>query len=229
MNDFFQIDIFPLVLTLLAFRIGQKCQEKWKKPIFNPTLIGMAVVVVFLLVSGMETDAYQAGASKLSWLMTPATICLAIPMYEQFRVLRSNLRAILAGVAAGAAACAAGLLVCGLLLHLPAAVTVSLMPKSVTTAIAVPLSQLFGGMGGVTAGAIIVTGIFANMMGPSFCKWFRITDPVAQGVAFGTAGHVIGTAKASELNPLTGAVSSLSLVAAGLVTAVVFPLLARFA
>lgn len=141
MNDLFQIDIFPLVLTLLAFRIGQKCQEKWKKPIFNPTLIGMAVVVAFLLVSGMEAEAYQAGASKLSWLMTPATICLAIPMYEQFRVLRSNLRAILAGVAAGAAACAAGLLACGLLLHLPGAVTVSLMPKSVTTAIAVPLSQ----------------------------------------------------------------------------------------
>lgn len=100
------------------------------------------------------------------------------------------------------------------------------MPKSVTTAIGVPLSELFGGMGGVTTAAIIVTGIFANMMGPAMCRLFRITDPVAQGVAFGTSGHVIGTAKANEISPLTGAVSSLSLVVAGLLTAVLFPVLA---
>lgn len=226
MTEFLQIGIFPIVLTLAAFRVGQLLQNKWKTPLFNPTLIGTVLVIVFLLVTGMDMSDYTAGTAKLSWLMTPATISLAIPMYEQFQMLRKNLKAIVIGVAAGAISCLGMMLLGGLLLRFDPALTVSLLPKSVTTAIGVPLSELYGGMGGVTTAAIIVTGIFANMMGPALCKLFRITDPVAQGVAFGTAGHVIGTAKANEVSPLTGAVSSLSLVVAGLLTAVLFPLLA---
>lgn len=228
MTEFFEIGVFPIVLTLVCFRIGQWCQKKGKLPLFNPTLIAMILVVIFLLVTGMDIGTYQDGAAKLSWLMTPATISLAIPMYEQFQVLRKNLKAIVIGVAAGAVSCIVMLLLCGLLLKFDRSIIISLMPKSVTTAIGVPLSELFGGMGGVTTAAIIVTGIVGNMMGVTFSKWFRITDPVAQGVAFGTSAHVIGTAKASELNELTGAVSSLSLVAAGLLTAVLFPVLTGF-
>lgn len=228
MTEFFEIGVFPIVLTLVCFRIGQWCQKKGKLPLFNPTLIAMILVVIFLLVTGMDIGTYQDGAAKLSWLMTPATISLAIPMYEQFQVLRKNLKAIVIGVAAGAVSCTVMLLLCGLLLKFDRSIIISLMPKSVTTAIGVPLSELFGGMGGVTTAAIIVTGIVGNMMGVTFSKWFRITDPVAQGVAFGTSAHVIGTAKASELNELTGAVSSLSLVAAGLLTAVLFPVLTGF-
>ena len=221
MHELFSIGVFPVLLTLTAFRIGQWCQEKWKKPIFNPTLIGMILVILFLLATGMDTEVYTAGASKMSWLMTPATICLAIPMYEQFRVLKKNLKAIVLGVAAGAVSCLVILLGCGLLLGFDHSIIISLMPKSVTTAIGVPLSELFGGMGAVTTAAIIVTGIVGNMMGVTFCKWFRITDEVAQGVAFGTS-------KAGELSGLSGAVSSLSLVVAGLLTAVLFPILTSF-
>lgn len=225
MAEFFEIGIFPLLLTLAAFRIGQLCQRKWKHPLLNPTLIGAVLVVLFLLLTGMDVKDYTAGTGKISWLMTPATISLAIPMYEQFRVLRKNLGAIAAGVAAGSVSCLGTLLLFGVLLGFDKVLTVSLMPKSVTTAIGVPLSELFGGMGGVTTAAIIITGISANMMGSTLCRWFRITDPAAQGVAFGTAGHVIGTARANELDPLTGAVSSLSLVVAGLLTALLFPVL----
>lgn len=225
MTEFFESGIFPLVLTLAAFRVGQLCQQKWKLPLFNPTLIGMVLVVVFLLATGMDTEAYTAGTGKISWLMTPATISLAIPMYEQFQLLRRNLKAIFAGVAAGVICCTGMLLLCCALLGFEKTVTISLLPKSVTTAIGVPLSELFGGMSGVTTAAIIVTGIFANMMGPAMCRLFHITEPTAQGVAFGTSGHVIATAKASEISPLAGAVSSLSLVVAGLLTAVLFPLL----
>ncbi len=228
MHELFSIGVFPVLLTLTAFRIGQWCQEKWKKPIFNPTLIGMILVILFLLATGMDTEVYTAGASKISWLMTPATICLAIPMYEQFRVLKKNLKAIVLGVAAGAVSCLVILLGCGLLLGFDHSIIISLMPKSVTTAIGVPLSELFGGMGAVTTAAIIVTGIVGNMMGVTFCKWFRIIDEVAQGVAFGTSAHVIGTSKAGELSGLSGAVSSLSLVVAGLLTAVLFPILTSF-
>ena len=226
MSEFFAIGISPLVLTLTAFYIGQLCQKKWELPLFNPTLIGTILVIVFLLVTGMDMGVYKSGMTSISWLMTPATISLAIPMYEQFKVLRKSLKAIVIGVAAGTVSCLAMLLAGGLLLGFDQGLTVSLLPKSVTTAIGVSLSELFGGMGGVTTAAIIVTGIFGNMLGQTFCKWFRITDPVAQGVAFGTAAHVIGTAKANELGELTGAVSSLSLVVAGLMTAVLFPVLA---
>lgn len=223
MAEFFEIGIFPLILTLAAFRVGQLCAAKWKNPLFNATLIGAVLVILFVLLTGMDVGVYKSGTSAISWLMTPATIALAIPMYEQFQVLKKNLPAIIAGVAAGAVSCLVILIAGGLLLRFDARLIISLMPKSVTTAIGVSLSEMFGGMGAVTTAAIIVTGIFANMMGVTFCRLFRITDPIAQGVAFGTAGHVIGTAKANEVDPLTGAVSSLSLVVAGLLTAVLFP------
>lgn len=227
MTRFFEIGIFPVVLTLTAFRLGQILQRKWKKPFLNPTLIGAVLVLGFLLLTGMELPTYQAGSAYLSWLMTPATIALAIPMYEQFQVLRKNLKAILIGVGAGALSCMGILLFGGRLLKLRDLLILSLLPKSVTTAIGVALSQMQGGLEGVTTAAIIITGIFANMMGTTLCRVFRITDEIAQGVALGTAGHVIGTARANELSPLTGAVSSLSLVVAGLMTAVFFPMLAR--
>lgn len=226
MDDFLRIGILPIVLTLAVFQIGQLCQRRWKKPIFNPTLIGMILVVVFLLVTGMDPQVYAAGTAHMAWLMTPATISLAIPMYEQFRILRKNLAAVVLGVAAGSAACMVFLLVCGLALTLEPTILTSLLPKSVTTAIGVPLSELYGGIGALTTAAIIITGILGNMFGVTLCRLFRITDPVAQGVAFGTASHVIGTSKAGQISPLTGAASSLSLVVAGLLTAVLFPLLA---
>lgn len=221
------IDIFPVLLTLAAFRVGQLCQRKWKKPIFNPTLIGMILVVLFILITGMNADVYTAGMKKMSWLMTPATICLAIPMYEQFRVLKKSLKAILAGVCAGTLSCMLLITAIGLLLRFEQSILISMLPKSVTTAIGVSLSELFGGMAGVTTAAIIVTGIGGNMMGVMLCKLFGITDEVALGVAFGTSAHVIGTAKANELSELTGAASSLSLVVAGLLTAVFMPVIAR--
>ena len=228
MNEFFTIAAFPVALTLTAFRLGQLCQKKFKLPIFNPILIAMALVVAFSLATGMSISRYKLGMNTISWLMTPATICMAIPMYQQFQILKKSLPAIAAGVAAGAVTCLVFMLVACPLLGLDRSLTVSLMPKSVTTAIGVPLSDMYGGLGAVTTACIIITGVIANMMGTSFCKWFKITDEVAQGVAFGTAGHVIGTAKANELSELIGAVSSLSLVVAGLLTAVLFPIAVNF-
>ena len=180
MADLLAIGIFPLILTLAAFRVGQLCQAKWKSPLLNPILTAAILVIAFLLATGMEVSSYKAGVSSISWLMTPATICLAIPMYEQFQALRKNLKAVVAGVAAGAVSCLGMILAAGLLLGFDRSITISLMPKSVTTAIGVSLSEMFGGMGAVTTAAIVVTGIFANMMGVTFCRLFKITHPVAQ-------------------------------------------------
>ena len=228
MNELLNISILPVVLTLLAYRLGALAQRKTKSPLCNPILVAVILVLGFLAISGMELQTYQAGATYLSWLITPATVCLAISMYEQFQVLKKNTPAILAGVAAGAAACLIMVLALCLLFGFDRVLTASLLPKSVTTAIGVPLSQLAGGMTPVTTAAIILTGIIASVLGPTLCKLFHLTDEIARGAAFGTAGHVIGTAKAGELSPLTGAVSSLSLVVAGLLTSVILPILANF-
>ena len=226
MADLLSIGILPVVLTLFAYQMGVLCQKKFKLPIFNPILIGMIIVILTLKVTGLGTGEYQQGVKLISWLMTPATVCLAIPMYEQFQALKQNLKAILVGVAAGALSCLTVLLIACLVLHFDRNLTISLLPKGITAAIGVPLTELFGGTPSITTLGISVTGIGGNMFGVAFCKLFKITDPIAQGVAFGTGSHVIGTAKANELSPLTGAVSSLSLVVAGLLTALLFPLLA---
>jgi len=228
MTELFSIGILPIVLTLFAYQLGALCQKKFRLPIFNPILLGVIVVLVILSLTGMDRKSYQDGVKLMSWLMTPATVCLAIPMYEQIQALRKNLKAILIGVAAGSLSCLTILLVFMLILSFDRNLTISLLPKGITAAIGVSLTELFGGTPSITTLGITVTGICGNMFGTQFCKWFGITDEIARGVAFGTGSHVIGTAKASELSPLSGAVSSLSLVVAGLMTALLFPVLTSF-
>lgn len=228
MADLLSIGILPVVLTLLAYQAGLFCQKKGKLPVFNPILIATILVILSLSLMGLDQNSYQEGVKVLSWLMTPATICLAIPMYEQIQALQKNLKAILAGVAAGTLSCLVMLLVFSLILGFDRNLSVSILPKGITTAIGVSLAELFQGTPSITTLCICITGICGNMFGSQFCKWFGITDEIAQGVAFGTGSHVIGTAKASELSPLRGAVSSLSLVVSGLLTAIVFPVLTSF-
>lgn len=225
MGEYLTIAIFPLVITFGAYQIGLFCQRKLKTAVANPILIAMILVIAFMALTGMSNETYQTGMKAFSWLLTPATVCLAIPMYEQLQILRKNLPALLAGIAAGAISCLFMVLGWALLFRWDPALTASMLPKSVTSAIGVPLSEMAGGISSITTTVIILTGIVANMLGGLCCKLFRLTNPVAQGVAFGTAGHVIGTARANEMSPLAGAVSSLSLVVAGLLTALVFPLI----
>lgn len=224
MAELLRIGILPVTLTLFSYQLGLLLQKKTKSAILNPILTSVVLILLFMAVSGWENADYQAGMGALSWLMTPATICLAIPMYEQFSILKKNLPAILAGIAAGAVSCLVFVLAFSLLAGFDRALTVSLLPKSVTSAIGVPLSELSGGIPAVTTPAIILTGILANVLSGPLFRLFRLTDPIAQGAALGTSGHVVGTSRANELGALTGAVSSLSLVSAGLLTSVLFPL-----
>ena len=228
MNELFEIPIFPVFLTLAAFRIGVALQKKVKSPLCNPILVAVIVILLFQFATGMDLEVYQAGNSYISWLLTPATVSLAVSMYEQFQILRKNTGVLLASVAAGAISCLGMVLVFSLLFGFSPEMTISLLPKSVTTAIGVPLSEMSGGITPITTAAIVVTGIAASVLGPVLCDLFHLTDDIAQGVAYGTAGHVIGTSKAMERSELAGAASSLSLVVAGLLTAVVLPLITAY-
>ena len=215
--------LFPLVLTLGSYQIGLWCQKKTRSALCNPLLIAALLSIGALLLIGMEPQVYAAGTAGISWLLTPATVCLAVPLYEQLKVLKGRLPAILAGIIAGTLTsllCVFGM--CRLF-GLSDILTLSLLPKSVTTAIGLALTESAEGLPALTAAAIIITGILGNLTGSFLCKVLKITDPIAQGVGFGTASHVIGTSRATELGSLSGAGSSLSVAVAGILTAVLFP------
>ena len=220
------IGIWAVVLTLGLYQLGLWLQKKSGLALCNPILIAAAAVICLLLGLDIPNEAYQRGMQSISWLLTPCTVCLAIPLYTQLSALKGNLKAIFLGIGAGTGISIG--FVAGLcaLFGLDQTMVITLLPKSVTSAMAIALSESGGGIVALTAAAVIVTGVFGNMAGPWLCRLFRITDPVAQGVAYGTAAHVIGTARAREHSELTGAVSSLSLVVAGILTALIFPIFA---
>ena len=218
------ISLFPLVLTLGTYQFGLWCQKKVKHALCNPLLIATILSIGIILLTGFDLQVYQKGTAGISWLLTPATVCLAVPLYEQLKVLKKHLPAILVGIVAGVFVSLGSILLLCRLFRLEDVMTLSLLPKSITTAIGLALTEQNGGISALTTFAIIITGILGNLSGSALCKLLRITDPVAQGVGFGTASHVIGTSRAMEVDPLTGAVSSLSLAVAGILTAVVFPI-----
>lgn len=211
---------FAIVLTLAAFLIGRFCQEKGKRAVFNPILIGAVLVMLVLWALDVPLEQYQQDCKALSFWMTPATICLAIGFYEQLQSLKKHLGAIALGVTAGTMASLLSVWGMCKVFGFSQVLTVSMLPKSVTTAIGVAISDQAGGIGAVTTAAIILTGILGNIAGPMLAKIFRLEDPVSQGVAYGTASHVIGTSRATEVSQMTGAVSSLALTLAGLLTVV---------
>ena len=219
---------FCITLTLAAFAIGSFVQKKTNFAILNPILVGAAIVMLVLTVLDIPNATYQAGCSILNFLLTPATICLSIAFYQQFQALKKHLAAISVGVLAGSVCSIGFIWLASRFFGLDQAVLLSLLPKSITTAIGTAISEEIGGIAAITTFAIAITGIFGYIAGPALCKLFRIRNVVAQGVAFGTAAHVIGTTKATQIHPLTGAVSSLSLTTAGLITVLMLSFLTQF-
>lgn len=229
MREFLENSMFfGVLITLAAFLIGLWVQKKLKHMLFNPLLIAIVLVVTVLLALDIDYEKYKASAEPISFLLTPATVCLAIPLYEQFSQLKKNWRAVLAGIASGILTCLVSVFLLALAFRLDHATYVTLLPKSITTAIGMGVSEELGGYVPITIAAIILSGILGNIFAPSFCRLFRIREPIAVGVAIGTSAHAIGTSKALELGEVEGAMSSLSIVVAGLLTVVGAPLFAGF-
>ena len=219
---------FGVVISLLAYELGMLLKKKFGLPIFNPLLISIAVVIVFLAVFDIDYQNYNDGAKYLSYLLTPATVCLAIPLYEQMEALKKNIKAILAGILSGVITTLCSVFVMSKLFHLTHEEYVTLLPKSITTAIGMGVSEELGGYVTLTVAMIIITGIFGNVIAVSVCRLFHITDPIAKGVSIGSAAHALGTAKALEIGEVEGAMSSLSIVVAGLLTVVGASIFANF-
>ena len=183
-------------------------------------LISIILTIIVLAVGHIDYDVYYSGAKYLNWLLTPATVCLAIPLYEKIDVLKSNWKAIAAGIISGVLASLVFVLAISAIFGLTHAEYVTFLPKSITTAIGMGVTEELGGYTDLTAAVIIVTGILGNLLAPVLCKLFRITEPVAKGIAIGTSSHAMGTAKAMEMGEVEGAMSSLSIAIAGLLTVI---------
>ena len=229
MAEFIQsIPVWGVTLTLGAFAFGTWLNKKTGMAIFNPLLLGSIFVIVFLSLARIPLEDYQERVSFLNYLLLPATVSLAVPLYEQWQILRKNAVAVLCGIAAGSVTSMLSIIAVGWLLRLDPVLSASMMTKSVTTAIGVEVAQELGGLGSLAGAVIVMTGIVGNLSAASLCRICRLRDPVARGVAIGTGSHAVGTAKALQMGSVEGAVSSLSIAVAGVLTAVICPLLANF-
>lgn len=209
---------FGLFITLAAYFIGLAIKTKTGLAVMNPILIGTALVIALLSFFDIPYEAYNQSAKLISSLLTPATICLAVPLYEQLALLKKHKAAILAGICSGVLTSLVCVLALSLLFRLDHASYVTLLPKSITTAIGMGVSEELGGYVSITVAVILITGILGNVIAEHVCRLFKITDPVARGVAIGSSSHAIGTAKAMELGQIEGAMSSLSIVISGVLT-----------
>lgn len=218
--------LFGLTLSLLTYWVMLTLQKKAGTPLLNPLLLSGAAIIAILTFFHIDLATYRETASLLTLLIGPATVAMAIPLYKQLRVLRENWLAVLVSVLAGSLTSMGCILLMSKVFGLPPELYRSLLPKSTTTAIGMAVASELGGIESVAAAAIVVTGVVGAILAQSLGRVFKITDPVAQGLALGTSAHVIGTSAASELGELQGAMGSLAIVTAGIMTVVIAPLLA---
>lgn len=215
-----------VVISFLAYLFGMWLKKKTGWAVLNPLLVAVVVVIGILLLFGIDYSAYNNSAKYISYLLTPATVCLAIPLYRQLEVLKRNLAAVLIAILSGVVVNAATIFVLCLAFRMEHVHYVTLLPKSITTAIGMGVSQEAGGIVTITVVSIMITGLSGSIFADIIFKWLHISHPIARGLALGTSAHAIGTAKALELGELEGAMSSLAIAVSGLLTVVIVPLVA---
>lgn len=211
---------FGAVISLAAYEVGLLIKKKSKLAVLNPLLIGTICVMAVLSLLQVDYSHYSESASYISYLLTPATVCLAVPLYRQLTLLKNNIRAVAGGIASGVLASLVSVFLLAKLFGLSHEQYVTLLPKSITTAIGLGISEELGGIPTITVAVIIVTGILGNVIAEFVYRLFRIEEPIAKGLALGTASHAIGTARAMEMGEVEGAMSSLAIAVAGLATVI---------
>ena len=202
-------------------------RKKTKISFLTPLVTATAIVIVVLVVAGIDYEQYKASTSVLTYFLTPATVCLAIPLYQKLEILKKNFVAVILGILSGVLVSALTVLGFCILFKFDHIAYVSLLPKSITTAIGISVSEELGGIVAITTAAIIIAGNVGGMFAEIIFKMFGIKEPISKGLALGTASHVMGTSKAMELGELEGAMGSLAIAVAGIITVVVLPFFAN--
>lgn len=228
MNAITNSPLFGILLSLAAFETGVAISKKWKYSFLNPLLIANILIVGFLLATGISLESYNVGGDYISVLLSPATVVLAVPLYNQISKLKKFWKPILTGIFAGSLTSMACVIIASKLIGLSDTLMLSFLPKSITIPMGSVVSEQIGGIPSVTIISIVVTGITGAVAAPAICKICRIKHKVAQGIAIGTASHALGTTKAMEMGEIQGAMSSLSIGVAGLFTAIVAPIILSF-
>lgn len=218
---------FGIGISLLTFYAGSLLYKRVRSPILNPLVLSMLMIIALLVSLHISFEDYNRGGRFISFFLGPATVILAVPLYKKISLLKENALPILAGIITGSAAGIASIIVMCRMFGLDELVSVSMIPKSVTTPIGIEISGQLGGMPSITVAAIVFTGVTGVLLGPRICKLFRIDNKVAVGVAIGTSSHALGTTKAVELGETEGAMSGLAIGIAGLVTVFLAPVLAK--
>ena len=222
MKDLLQNSVFlGVLLSIGAYAIGMLLKRKTGWSILNPLLVSIVLIIAFLLVTGLPYQTYSKGADIISYMLTPATICLAVPLYQQVELLKKNYKAVLAGILSGVFSSMITILILALLFGFDHASYVTFLPKSITTAIGMGVSQELGGYVSVTVVVIVLTGVIGNVIADRVLGFLHIEEPIAKGVAIGSASHAIGTARAMEMGQVEGAMSGLSIVVSGIMTVLV--------
>ena len=230
MHDFLAESVYMgVMLTLGTYCIGIWLKKVSGWTLMNPLLVSIVLSIGFLCATGTSYESYAKGADVISYLLTPATVCLAVPLYEQIEHLKRNYHAVTIGIVAGVLSSMLSLLGMVLLLGMDHQAYVTLLPKSITTAIGMGVSEELGGNVPVTILVIVITGITGNIFAEKFLRLIKVKEPIAKGIAIGSASHVIGTSKAMEMGQTEGAMSSLAIFTSGVLTVImasVFALLA---
>lgn len=215
---------FGIVISLLAFEGGLYLSRKTKLSLFNPLLIAILSVIAFLIVFNIDFEKYNNGAQFINMFLGPATVILAVPLYKQINLLKENFIPIFIGILIGSFVGIVSVVLLCFMFGLENVITISLLAKSVTTPIGIEITNQLGGLVPITVLAIVISGIVGAVVGPLICKLFKIRNEIAVGIAIGTASHALGTTKALELGETQGAMSSLSIGIAGLITVFLAPL-----
>ncbi|SCK03083.1 Inner membrane protein yohK [uncultured Clostridium sp.] len=224
MNIIIENMFFGIVISLIAFELGKIIYNKTKLPIFNPLLTSIVIVIAILKIFNIDFELYNKGGQFINMFLGPATVILAVPLYKQLLLLKKNFVPIIIGISVGSIVSVLSVILLSNVFNLDKEIIISLIPKSVTTPIGVEISNSLGGITGITVMAVILTGITGAIIAPTVCKVFKINNPVARGISIGTASHAVGTSKALEIGETEGAMSSLAIGVAGLITVVVAPL-----
>lgn len=227
MKDLTNLPLFGILISLLAFEIGLFINKKSRIAIFNPLLISILIIIVFLKKFNISLDSYNKGGNTISFFLAPATVILAVPLYKQLDILKANLLPIIVGITVGCITAITSIYLFSRLFGMNAELCASLIPKSVTTPIGVEISKQIGGIPAITVAAIVITGIIGAVFGPTICRLFGIKNKVAIGISIGTSSHALGTTKAIQLGETEGAMSSLAIGIAGLLTVFFAPLLLK--
>lgn len=215
---------FGIVLSFAAYEIGKWINQKLKTPIANPLLIAILLIIGFLSITGIDYEYYKKGGDFIAFFIGPATVAMVLDLYANLDILKKNILPILVGVGFGTIFSFILAIFLSKIFQIDKNLVASLIPQSITTAIAISLSGEYQGIIGLTAIVVVIRGVSGAVFAPIVMKIFRIKDPVAQGVAIGTSSHAVGTSQARLMGEIQGAMSGLSIAIAGITAVIIMPL-----